>query len=83
MCREGAIVAEPVRVVRRITALRPRRADARRPALELAAPVAAGDSGAPVLVDGRLAGIVFARSRERAGIAYAVDAAALPRLLAP
>jgi Trypsin-like peptidase domain len=82
--REGAIVAEPARVVRRISA-RVRAAGAagiaRRPALELAATVTAGDSGAPVLVDGRRAGIVFARSRERAGIAYAVDAAALDRLL--
>jgi hypothetical protein len=82
--REGAIVAEPARVVRRISARvhAPGAAGvAPRPALELAAAVAAGDSGAPVLVDGRLAGILFARSREYAGIAYAVDAAALERFL--
>ena len=82
--RDGAIVAEPARVVRRISA-RVRTAGAtgvaHRPALELAATAAAGDSGAPVLGGGRLAGILFARSRERAGIAYAVDAAALDRLL--
>jgi S1-C subfamily serine protease len=76
--RGGTVVAEPARVVRRITA---HLGATRRPALELAATVAAGDSGAPVLVDGRLAGVVFARSRERAGIAYAVDAAALVRFL--
>ena len=76
--REGAIVAQPARVLRRITA---RLGAARRPALELAAAPVAGDSGAPVLSGGRLTGIVFARSRGRAGVAYAVDAAALDRLL--
>jgi S1-C subfamily serine protease len=54
----------------------------RRPALELTAPIRAGDSGAPLIgADGRVAGIVFSRSRDRAGMAYAVDASALPRLL--
>jgi hypothetical protein len=56
---------------------------ARRPALELAARAGAGDSGAPVMRDGRVAGIVFARSSRRPGIAYAVDARALDRLTAP
>jgi S1-C subfamily serine protease len=54
----------------------------RRPALELAASVRAGDSGAPVLTsDGELAGVVFARSRNRTGTAYAVDVAAVAWLL--
>lgn len=45
----------------------------RRPALELAADIRHGDSGAPVLgADGRLAGIVYARSEARPGTAYAV-----------
>jgi hypothetical protein len=54
----------------------------RRPALELAADVAGGDSGA-ALVDreGRVAGVLFARSTARAHTAYAVDAAALRALL--
>jgi len=82
--RDGAPAALPARVVRRITA-RVRIAGAagssRRSALELAAAPAAGDSGAPVLSGGRVAGVVFARSRERAGVAYAVDAGALARLL--
>jgi S1-C subfamily serine protease len=53
-----------------------------RPGLELRAHVAVGDSGAPVVTsDGGLAGVVFARSRGRAGTAYAVDAAALPGVL--
>jgi S1-C subfamily serine protease len=53
-----------------------------RPALELDARVLAGDSGAPVLTDaGELAGVVFARSRNRPDTAYAVDARAVERLL--
>jgi hypothetical protein len=81
--RGGEPAALPVRVVRRIAAnvrTAGERGVVRRPALELAGAVAAGDSGAPVLRDGRIAGVVFARSRDRAGVAYAVDAEALARL---
>jgi hypothetical protein len=54
-----------------------------RPALELAARVAAGDSGAPVVSSsGALAGVVFATSSAREETAYAVDASAVQRLLA-
>jgi S1-C subfamily serine protease len=53
-----------------------------RPALELAAAVRAGDSGAPVVSgSGDLAGVVFAGSNGREDTAYAVDASALTRLL--
>jgi S1-C subfamily serine protease len=53
-----------------------------RPALELAARVASGDSGAPVVTeDGALAGVVFAASRNRPQTAYAVDADAVKQLL--
>jgi S1-C subfamily serine protease len=53
-----------------------------RPALELSARVAPGDSGAPVITDdGAVAAIVFAASRRRRNTAYAVDATALRRLL--
>lgn len=56
---------------------------ARRPAIELAAPLAAGDSGAPLVSpSGALAGVLFAASRRRPGTAYAVDGAAVARLLA-
>jgi Trypsin-like peptidase domain len=82
--RGGEPAALPVRVVREIAA-NVRTAGqtdvARRPALELAGAVAAGDSGAPVLRDGHIAGVVFARSRDRPGVAYAVDAEALARLI--
>ena len=83
--RDGRRVATRA-IVRRKLDARVRTADgrliARRPALELVAPIRAGDSGAPLVgADGRVAGIVFARSRDRAGLAYAVDAEALARLL--
>jgi hypothetical protein len=53
-----------------------------RPALELSARIAPGDSGAPVVSDdGALAGVVFAASRNRSDTAYAVDASAVTDLL--
>jgi hypothetical protein len=53
-----------------------------RPALELEAHLRAGDSGAPVLTEGgELAGVLFARSRDEADTAYAVDARAVEALL--
>jgi hypothetical protein len=82
--RDGAQRAATAVVRRRIDA-RIRRGDgrliARRPAIELRADIRAGDSGAPLVQDGRVAGIVFARSRVRDGLAYAVDASVLARLL--
>jgi S1-C subfamily serine protease len=80
--RDGVPRATPAVVRRRIDA-HVRAGDgrliARRPAIELSADIRAGDSGAPLMQDGRVAGIVFAHSRERAGVAYAVDAAVLAR----
>jgi S1-C subfamily serine protease len=53
-----------------------------RPALELRARVAFGDSGAPVVDrEGRVAGVVFARASEAPGTAYAVASTALQRLV--
>jgi S1-C subfamily serine protease len=75
---------EPATIRRRIDA-RIRRGDgrqlARRAAIELRADIRAGDSGAPLMEDGRVTGIVFARSREHEGLAYAVDASVLARRL--
>jgi S1-C subfamily serine protease len=74
--RGGRAVALPVRVRRRVTAhLR----GSARAALELDAAIEPGDSGAPVVAPGRLLGIVFARSTERAGTAYATDLGAALR----
>jgi S1-C subfamily serine protease len=83
--RNGTQVALAARVRRRIEA-HVRTGDgrliARRPALELAVRIRAGDSGAPLVgPGGRVAGIVFARSRERPAVAYAVDGTVLGRLL--
>jgi S1-C subfamily serine protease len=83
--RDGAAAPVAATVLRRIDA-RVRTGDgrllARRPAIELRAQVAPGDSGAPLLgADGRVRGVLFAASDGRPGIAYAVDAAALERLL--
>jgi S1-C subfamily serine protease len=76
--------ARPARIRRAITAtvrIEPS-PPVRRPALELAADVAPGDSGAPVVdANGRIAGVVFATSSARAHTAYAVDTTALAALL--
>ena len=54
-----------------------------RPGLEVAACIDPGDSGAPVLdTRGRVLGVVYARSRDRADTAWAVDASAVRSLLA-
>jgi S1-C subfamily serine protease len=78
--RRDRVVALPAHVRRSISA-RIRTPDGRRvvrrPALELAADIAPGDSGAPVVtLDGRVAGVVFAQSNRRAHTAYAVSALA-------
>ena len=45
----------------------------RRPSFELAATIASGDSGAPVVdADGEIVGVVYARSTRRGGTAYAM-----------
>jgi S1-C subfamily serine protease len=82
--RGGRARVVPARVRRSILA-RIRTPDGRRivrrPALDLEAAVLPGDSGAPVLsADGRVTGVVFARSNLLTRTAYAVDARALRRL---
>jgi S1-C subfamily serine protease len=72
--RDGAVEIRPAMLRRRILArLLDQPGRPRRPSLELAATVSAGDSGAPVLNhNGALVGIVYARSTRREGTAYAV-----------
>jgi S1-C subfamily serine protease len=54
----------------------------RRPALELAARVQPGDSGAPFVDSrGRVAGVLFARASDGRPTAYALDAAVLTQFL--
>jgi S1-C subfamily serine protease len=78
--RRDRVVALPAHVRRSIIA-RIRTPDGRRVvrrrALELAADIAPGDSGAPVVArDGRVTGVVFAQSNRREHTAYAVSALA-------
>ena len=69
-------------IVARVRALGAGRA-VTRPALEVDARVAPGDSGAPVVSrSGALVGVVFATSARREGRSYAVDASAVRRLIA-
>ena len=77
---DTSLLGRSAPVVRRISA----RVDGgpSRSAMEVRADVAVGDSGAPLVTrTGRVAGVVFARSRTRAGTAYAVDATAVAALL--
>jgi S1-C subfamily serine protease len=75
--RDGEAATVPVAILRRINArVRDAATDVvrARPAFELSAAIGAGDSGAPVIgSDGRVAGVIFASSRERERIAYAVE----------
>jgi S1-C subfamily serine protease len=75
-----SLLGRPAPIVRRIDA-RVDGGPARR-ALQIRAEVAIGESGAPLVTDsGRVAGVVFARSRDRERTAYAVDAAAVAELI--
>ena len=77
---DTSLLGRPAPVVRRIRA----RVDGGPPrrAVVVRAPVAGGDSGAPLVTPaGRVAGVVFARSRTHEDTAYAVDASAVAELL--
>jgi S1-C subfamily serine protease len=81
--RDGAVHARAAVLRRRVVArLVDQRGRPRRPSLELAVAVEAGDSGAPVVdADGDLVGVVYARSTRRDGTAYAVRGPGLRQLL--
>jgi S1-C subfamily serine protease len=83
VARGGEVRPLRATIRRRITArLVDQAGRPRRPSLELAAQVRSGDSGAPVVSrDGRIVGIVYARSSRRAGTAYAVRGPGLRRLV--
>jgi S1-C subfamily serine protease len=80
--RGGAVKALPATVRRIVTARLSGNGPVQvRPAIELAAAVMPGDSGAPIVApDGRVIGIVFAQASDR-DLAYALDARALGSLL--
>ena len=48
-------------------------ADTTRPGIELHADIQPGDSGGPVVVDGGVAGLLWARSKRTESLAYAID----------
>jgi S1-C subfamily serine protease len=80
--RDGLVRARSAGLRRRIVArLVDQPGRPRRPSLDLAVAVAAGDSGAPVVDDdGDVVGVVYARSTRRDGTAYAVRGEGLRRL---
>jgi S1-C subfamily serine protease len=74
--RDGHVVALPV-VVRRPVQIKTEdiyiEGDTNRPGFELDADIEAGDSGGPVLVDGKVVGVLWARSSKYEHRAYAID----------
>lgn len=75
--REGVVVTIPVRVRRRIN-IRTEdvyiEGETLRPGFELDAEIGPGDSGGALVVDGRLVGVIWARSNRFERRAYAIDA---------
>ncbi|NNE10836.1 MAG: trypsin-like peptidase domain-containing protein [Ilumatobacter sp.] len=75
--RDREVVPVPVTVRRRVT-IRTEdiyiQGETLRPGFELDADIRAGDSGAAVVVDGRVAGVIWARSNRFENRAYAMDA---------
>jgi len=47
--------------------------DTYRPGFEIEADVESGDSGGPVVIDGRVVGVLWSRSNQHPGRAYAID----------
>lgn len=74
--RSGEVEALPVTVRRRV---RIRTEDiyiegeTLRPGLDLIADIQPGDSGGAIVIDGEIVGVLWARSREGASRAYAID----------
>lgn len=75
--RDGVIVELSVRVRRRVQ-LRTEdiyvQGETMRPGIELDAEIAPGDSGGAVVIDGRIVGVIWARSNRFDRRAYAIDA---------
>lgn len=79
--RDGVVVGLPVTIVRWITVETTdiyREEDVSRPGLEISGAIKPGDSGAAVVADGELVGVVWARSNQSLGRSYATDPAAVP-----
>jgi len=82
--REGVVVTVPVRVRRRIN-IRTEdiyiEGETLRPGFDLDAEIGPGDSGGAVVVDGRLVGVLWARSNRFERRAYAIDAVRAAELI--
>jgi len=74
--RDGHVVELPV-VLRRPVRIKTEdiyiEGDTNRPGFELDADIVAGDSGGPILVDGNVIGVLWARSSKYEHRAYAID----------
>lgn len=74
--RDGAVVELPVTLMRRVNIETEdiyAEGDTLRPGFELEAEILTGDSGAAVVIGGRLIGVVWARSRQSDERAWAID----------
>lgn len=75
--RRGDVVEVPVTVTRRVR-LRTEdiyiKGETIRPGIEVQAAIQPGDSGAAVVIDGKVVGVIWARSNRFPGRAYAIDA---------
>jgi S1-C subfamily serine protease len=74
--RRDEVVAVPVTVQRRIRLNTEDiyvDTDTTRPGIELHADIEPGDSGGPVIVDGGVAALLWARSRKTESLAYGID----------
>ena len=75
--RRGEIVGVPVSVTRRVR-LRTEdiyiKGETIRPGIEIQAAIEPGDSGGAVVIDGKVVGVIWARSNRFPGRAYAIDA---------
>jgi S1-C subfamily serine protease len=74
--RDGEVVPVPVRIRRRVN-IRTEdiyiQGETMRPGLDLEAAIESGDSGGAVVVDGRIVGVIWARSNRFDRRAYAID----------
>jgi putative serine protease PepD len=79
--RDGEVLGLPVTIVRWVTVETTdiyREGEVSRPGLELSGAIEPGDSGAAVVADGELVGVVWARSNQSLARSYATDPAAVP-----
>lgn len=84
--RDSGVGAQPVEVTKRLAITIDDiygEESAQRSGLEIAGDITVGDSGGPVVaLDGAVMGIVYARSRSRAGTGFATDSNEIERVLA-